>query len=186
MSVYASMMDRLDLKVHSPDRNIRARLTDRTRLELSFVPESYRSYADGSLAHQVAAVARLLWVGRRRASLIARKEALGESSAAAYEEPRSPEQREFFERRARIEATGESDNGWVTVATVGWTHWDVTLAPRTVRTLHEVQFCREVESAFPRLLADYRAENAALLDALHRKTRPEYFDHPARRRAPRR
>ncbi|MFD0557786.1 hypothetical protein FB566_3072 [Stackebrandtia endophytica] len=177
-STYTDMMDRLDLKVHSPDTNLRARLSRRTDLDISFVPRTYESYSDWALSQQLAAVAKLLWVGRRRASLMARKEALGESAADRFEEPRYPEEREFFDKRARIQATGTSANEWVTMTTVGWTHWRVDLAPRTVRTLSEQQFCAEVVSVFSPLLADYRAQLAILLDELHRRTRPEYFDRP--------
>ena len=178
MSVYADMMDRLVLLVHSPDKNIKARLRDRTRLELSFLPEAYQSYSDWTLSNQLAGVSKLLWVGRRRASFMARREALGERFADEVEVATSREQQELFDKRARIEATGTSTNRWITATTVGWTHWNVELAARATRTLREYEFCAEAVSVFPRLLADYQTKHSQLLQEYHEKVRPESFRNP--------
>lgn len=181
MSKYSDMMDRLDMTVQSPDKNIKARLTNRTRIAFTFRPETYPLYAEWTLSRQLAAVAQLLWVGRRRASLMARREALGDAAADTFEEPRNPEQAEFFRDRAEIEVSAVSQSGRIAASMTGWTRWHVEVQPRTVQELTEAQFCADAVSVFPPMLHEYQRQYRLLLDELHRKTRPEYYDHPSRR-----
>ena len=179
MSKYLELMNRLDMTVQSPDKNIKARLTNRTQITLMFKPDTYPLYAEWTLSRQLAGLAQLLWVGRRRA---ARREAMGDDAAMAFEDPRNPDEARYFEKRTEIEVSAISQSGRISASMTGWTRWRFEVQPRTVRELTEGRFCADAVSVFPPMLHEYQQKNALLLDKLHRETRPEYFDHPSRRK----
>ncbi|GLZ77128.1 hypothetical protein Afil01_19350 [Actinorhabdospora filicis] len=159
MSTYATLIARLTLTVKSPDGAITATLT-RDGLALAFRPGAYEFYTESepALERQLAALAQLVWTGRRRASLAALSKALGREVTAT--ESTLPKRRAFETRRDALALEGRSRH--ITVTTTGWRDWRVSLAKRVTRRLDEDGFTAEAQAAFASLLADYTTKSRTL------------------------
>ena len=168
MGTYADLMSRLVLTVTSPDGAVTATLSDRDRLTVSFRPGAYDFYADDPdlLARQIAGLARLVWTGRRRASLSALSTALGRE-ITGREEPDSERRRAFVEARDTLDLIGVSAGRHVTLRAKGWLRWRVDIAEGCLDHLTEASFSAELASALRTLLADYAAKSEALRDEIY-------------------
>ena len=168
MGTYADMMSRLVLTVTSPDGAVTATLSERDRLSIVFRPGACDFYAEEPdlLERQIAGLAKLVWTGRRRASLAALSEALGRE-VTGREEADSPRRRSFVAARDTFDLVGSSAQRHITLRTKGWLRWRVDIADGSLDRLAEESFSDELGSALRALLDDYGAKTASLRDEIY-------------------
>jgi len=174
VGVLAEQMERLVVRVASPDGGISAVLAHPLRLDLTFTPGSYRRYREDALERQLAAVATSLWTGYRRGFLAALSEALGEPARGDGSGPDTdPLRRRYREAVASIVASGQSPSGRVRATTRTLARWDVEVRPGTVEAMDEEEFRQE-------LLTVARATVDDFLDQV-RELKDEYYGRPETR-----
>ncbi|HZE37360.1 MAG TPA: hypothetical protein VE172_00960 [Stackebrandtia sp.] len=174
METYGDMMRRLDLRVSSPDNRIRARMHG-DGFDIKFNGRGYREYTEPAMEGQLAALFQLLWVGRRKADLMAKAKTMGEEVAAESRNPSSLAGKELFAQRQRLEVGGTSSGGHVKVGCVGFRDWKVSLKRGTLDELSEDEFRAEVRSLASAVMGDYHHKLQPLLDEYQRRLDPEAF-----------
>ncbi|HZE38856.1 MAG TPA: hypothetical protein VE172_08580 [Stackebrandtia sp.] len=175
METYAQLMERLDLRVSSPDKRIKARIKGRNAFDIKFLGNAYREYTTSAMEGQFEGLCQLVWVGYRKAALTARSRTPGAFRSDQDEEPLSTAEEELFAKRKQLEFEAMSSRGSITLACRGWRRWKVTIAPRTLDTLSEEKFLSEARSVVPRILNAYHDRYDRLLDDFHKKRDPESY-----------
>ncbi|MEV4639206.1 hypothetical protein AB0J80_17810 [Actinoplanes sp. NPDC049548] len=132
-------------------------------MRVTFAWDTYRSYRAAGLAHQLEALATLLWAQYRRRYL-----EIATSWADQDEEPEpTDEDRKFQRQLEQLNIAGVSANGWVTLRSRALVSWQVEIAGEPVGSLTEQEFLAELSSAVVALLADHQAKVMLLTDAVY-------------------
>jgi len=153
----------LKVEARSPDGWLTASARGRGVVRVGFAWDTYRGYRAAALAHQLAALATLLWARYRRRYL-----EIVAGWADEEEEPEPSElDREFRERLEGLTVTGVSAHGWVSVRSRALVSWHVEIAGEPVGSLTEQQFLAELDGAVAAVLADHRAKLTLLTDAVY-------------------
>lgn len=155
MAIFSEFLGGAVITATSPDNNITFELEDGNSISMFFAEGTYRRYSEAALEAQLAALARLVWVGHRRAHLAALSHSAGYpvDSGDSQLDPRG---REFREQRSQTTVAGRSSNGYVTVSSIGLTGWKFRISPGAIAKFSEEQLLQEVWSAFLSLWTDYR------------------------------
>ena len=171
MASIGDYLDRMVARATSPDGNVRARVYDYTKAEVSFRPGAYGRYGEEGLSHQLCRLAATAWVayhrGRTEAYRLSRDLTEAEAEAGAYRFE-SPKEREYEARLGVLEAEGAAPGGRVRVRSRGLTRWRVDIAPGTLRALDEKAFLAELHGAYGAWSEDRRVKLIVL--------KSEYFD----------
>ena len=151
-----SLGERLDgirVRVQVPGTEIGAELRNRTDVTLTFGRSVYKWLSESHLEHFLATLARLLyaeWLRQYRA-------ALSESYLSASG-PETPQEREFLAAREKLEASGQSPDGRITISATGMQNFRVRIAPGTLRELREREFVASATEAVTAFLDDQRTK----------------------------
>ncbi|MGH8876604.1 MAG: hypothetical protein ACRD0P_04555 [Stackebrandtia sp.] len=177
MGIYADRMRALNLTFTSPDGKVAARLTNNTNMALSFQPNAYREYKEGSLEIQLTALMRLAHAGRRRAHMEALSESMMKTAGRPAEPPKdwqlSQKQLKFRNKHAELESRGKSQNDVLRVLNTGMRNWEVRIKPGTLDKTTEDEFKREFTSAIANMMTDYRFKIADLKQAVYGHPTPD-------------
>lgn len=136
MASIGDYLDKMVVSVTSPDRNIRARVTNAKDVEVEFAPRAFERYDEERLSHQLARLGVSAWVGYHRGRSEAYRKSLNLSSdelAAAEKPSDDPHRRRYEEALNAIEAEGLSTRGMLRVRTRGMMQWKVDIAPGAIR-----------------------------------------------------
>lgn len=150
MGALADRLDGIRVRVCVPGTEIRAELSERTRIDVSFGEGTYEWLHEGDLQHHLATLARLLvtgWMRDYRAALTA-----NDLLPAPPEELRN---RDYERARDELVASGASGDGRVTVSAIGLRDFTVRIVPGTLRELTEDRFRSCVGEAATAFLADH-------------------------------
>lgn len=168
MGRYAELMQRMHVRVSSPDGNIVGVMDGTSGGSLAFEEGSYRTYTERSLERQLAALGKLMVVGRRRAQREALQTATG--FAAAADDPAEsddPKHRRYLERWAQLTCEAMSPGECVYLSATGMRDWTVVIKDGTLRRLDETELLAEVHGAVMRLLDDQRDKENALFHEIY-------------------
>lgn len=149
-------LDAIQVRVRAPGAAIEAELRHRRQISISLDEGCYAFLREPQLERALAGLARLLytgWVRQYRA-------ALTDTAIDPVEDP------DFVAGRAKIETTGRSADGRITITAVGIDDFQVRVAPGTLRELSERQFVTAVHQATNGFLADQAAKISELRMAL--------------------
>jgi hypothetical protein len=176
VGVLAERMERLVVRVQSPDRYISAVLSHPLHLDVTFTPGTYRRYREHALERQLDVVATRLWTGHRRGYLHALSEALGEPDRGERDQDAmdiDPHSRRYQEAAASIVARGESPGRDIHVTTTALVRWEFAISTGTVHRVGEDQFRRDLVIAARSVLDGYLAQV--------RELKNEHFGRPETR-----
>lgn len=150
-------LDRIVVRVQSPDQNISVVLRGRSDLELTFARGAYQYMDERHLGRQLDRLATTTWASYRRAHLAALSEEIGETVSG---EDRSPSARmaAFRQAIADLRLRGRSTHGWVEAISVGLARWEFAVQPGACSHLTEAQLIAEIGSAARAVLADYASK----------------------------
>jgi hypothetical protein len=166
MGVVADRLDAMVVQAEAPGGRISAKLRDRTQVELSFEPGSYRHLDERWLERQLAAVAALLWAGRMKVYHAARSEAFG-MPLTGESPPATARDREYDVALEGLVAEGRAADGSVSVSVRGMRSWAVHIAPGTLQRLDEDAFVERVRAAAAALIQDQFAQVAQLKQRIY-------------------
>ncbi|MBN1170985.1 MAG: hypothetical protein JXA67_02320, partial [Micromonosporaceae bacterium] len=142
-------LDKMVVTALSPDRNIRARISDYTNVELGFRPNVYDRYSESDLSHQLARLGLLTWVSyhRGRTEAYQKSQGLSADELAEAEKPSPDGRRQRYEKTLNeITGVGVSAGRVVRIRTTGMMQWEVDLKPGALRQLTEDRFLAEAQS----------------------------------------
>jgi hypothetical protein len=152
----------LSVEARSPDGGLSATARGHGDVRVSFAHDAYRGYSPPTLARQLEALATLLWARYRRRYLeIVHTWTEGDP----HEHEPDAADREFQRRLERMDVSGRSALGRVTVRSRALVSWQVDIRPGPALT--EREFLAELDSAVAAVLADHRARLILLTDAIH-------------------
>ena len=153
MGTYADLMDALTLRVTSPDGQLAATLTGRSKLDIAFADGSYSRYTERALEEQAKYLLQSVFSAQRRAHFDALSKAQGRMIT---EEPPPADNRgkRYRELVAEAVATGDSRRGTVRVGNRGITEWKVRIADGTLGRLSSQEFTGELGSALQAMLRE--------------------------------
>lgn len=163
MGSYAEAMQQMHVRVTSPDGQIFGIMDGPVGGEISFSEGTYRHYTERSLERQLAALAKLLMVARRRAQREALEAATG--MIASDEDPRKvddPRRRRYLERWAELTSEGMSPGECVFLSATGMRDFNVVIKDGTLQRLEEQDLVEELRGANAALLQDQRRNAQAL------------------------
>ncbi|MBN1173293.1 MAG: hypothetical protein JXA67_14055 [Micromonosporaceae bacterium] len=164
-------LDNMVVTTTSQDRNIRARISNYTDVEVRFRPGTFDRYDERRLGEQLSRLGLTSWVAYHRGRSQAYQKALGlsdEELAEAERPTTDPHRRRYEEELNEVEGVGVSASGVVQVRTKGMMRWQVTIKPGAIAKLTEQQFLAEAHAAITALFSD-REMKIILLKA-------KYFD----------
>lgn len=155
MGEVGDKLDALEVRVLSPDGDIKGKLTADTDVDIVFKNDRYyRSTSPETLAHQLGRVLTLLAVGRVRE----RQQIL---EAADFEFRDDENQhwdkrvRRFHEARANVTAAGHSPGRKISIATVGLRDFRVRFDKDLTRRLDKTEFIAEFRGAVAAMVVAY-------------------------------
>jgi len=155
----------------SQDRNIQARVSNYTDVEVRFRPGSFDRYTEQRLGEQLSRLGLTSWVAYHRGRSQAYQKALNlsDEELAASERPSTdPRRRQYEQELNRVEGEGVSATGAVRINTLGMMQWRVDIKPGSIARLGEQRFVTDLHSAVVSLLNN-RESKITLLKA-------NYFD----------
>lgn len=160
MAELSERLDRLTIKVNSPDGGLTAVLRERSRLSLSFQPGRFGDYTESTLEPQLARLAAFTWVGWQRGYAAALAEAGPQAAAgsSASDEAARRSLRERFD----VVATGSAVGGAVRATTRGLREWKFELEPGCLHSLGEKGSAEAVEAAVCEAVIAYEVKAEAL------------------------
>jgi hypothetical protein len=123
-------------------------------LTLTMRPGAYRLGEEERLARSAERLAALLWVDYRRTF----------APRSEVEQGRDLDQREFYRRRALLEAEGSSGYGGVTLATVGLSSWRAEIGWDYFGGRTEAQVVAALREAAEAVFRDYERRLLRLKD----------------------
>lgn len=151
--------DRLDairVRVRAPGAAIEAELRHPRQISIHLDEGAYPFMREPQLEQALAGLARLLYAGWVRQY----RTALAGSAISPIENP------EFVAGRAKIEPTGRSADGRITITAVGMQDFQVRVTPGTLRELSERQFTAALQQAATGFVTDQAAKISTLRAAL--------------------
>lgn len=147
-------LDAIHVRVRAPGADIEVELRHRRNVSITFGEGTYEFLRPQHLERALTGAARLLYAGWLRQY----RTALAGSAIGGEQDPR------FVAARDRIESSGRSNGGHVTISAVGMEDIQVRVAPRVLDELTERQFADAVRQAAAAFLTD----QAAKIDELRR------------------
>jgi hypothetical protein len=156
MGRLADRLDGIRVRVRAPGTEIEAELRNRTDITITFGESVYDFVDERGLERSLAALARLVyagWLRQYRAAI---------DDSALDITPRDDRDGKFLGERAKIEASGRSGDGRITLTCVGMQDISVEILPGTVRELTEAEFTARAKEAVTTLIQDYLAKVRAL------------------------
>ncbi|BCY11933.1 hypothetical protein [Actinoplanes sp. L3-i22] len=149
MGELSARLDRVLVHASAPGGGVHGEIRGRGDVDIHFSSGFYGSVADSELERRLGQIAQLLWVEYLREQRAIRSE-LG-----IFEFVDDPvRDTRFTCERDRITATGQSDDGRISVSTEGMRRWRVSVADGTVRLLSEHDFRAGLRTAVVCLIAD--------------------------------
>jgi hypothetical protein len=147
-------LDRIVVRVQSPDQNISVVLRGRSDLELTFARGAYQYMDERHLGFQLDRLATTTWAAYRRAYLAALSEEIGErvSGESRSLSPRMASYRQAIEA---LTVRGASTHGWVKAVSVALARWEFAVQRGACSQLDERQIIAEIGSAVRAVLADF-------------------------------
>lgn len=136
----------LQVRVQSPDGNLRAILKGGQFQSLGFRPGTYRRYRDPELERQLSRLATLLYTAHAKAT----GELKDRAGLRSYRDPakaRDETERRYLERVGSFTATGAGPLDLVRLRTTGMLNWRCRIRPGTLTALREDDFVAEVSAA---------------------------------------
>ncbi|HZE41106.1 MAG TPA: hypothetical protein VE172_20090 [Stackebrandtia sp.] len=158
----------MNVRVTSPDGNITGTMIGPSGGTLAFREGSYPRYSERSLEKQLAALAKLLVVGRRRAQREAIQAATGFAGKA--ENPSdvdNPQRRKYLEKWHRLKVEGMSPSESVYMSATGMLDWSVVIKDGTLRKLDENSLLHQVRGAVIQLLEAQRDKEDELFQQIY-------------------
>lgn len=157
-------LDNLEVEATSPDKQITARMRDRSHTEIVFEPYTYHHYNDAALARQLVHVMRLVWT---RYEQDFQELVDAEFGNPPRDDAPAPEHRAYHDRLAEVVAKGASPDGLVQLTSRALHEWTVELADDTVSRTPESTFLRSFDAALHQLLYRHRLKVLALKDEMY-------------------
>ncbi|HZE38193.1 MAG TPA: hypothetical protein VE172_05210 [Stackebrandtia sp.] len=152
MPTLANLLDRMTIKVVSPDGNIRAGVSGpRLDMSLDFRPGSYHRYDDTTMEHQLAKLATLLWTGYQRGY----ENATAQAGLEVISDPVDDTFRAFLRGQSTITAHGESSDKTVRATSTGLLEWAFHIKPGSLSRLRENEFKPHLLEAARAVLNDH-------------------------------
>lgn len=139
----------------SPNEQVFVTLRGSSSISVSMLPGYYERASAAQIEEQLARTARLVFVDRTKAFFDLRSQEHGDTVRPS-QESLTREQAEFKRRRAELAVEGASDDGAVTITSVGMTHFAVHIQPGTQNRIDGEAFAADVGQAATRLMHDQR------------------------------
>jgi hypothetical protein len=193
MSELADRLDSLTATAISLDAQVTAHIGDAgATIHFTFRHGAYALYSEAALARQIAASASLACRQYQKKYDEAVKElcpdALGPDDDGI---DFGPERRQYRQRLQHIRAVGASPDGRIRVGSRALERWRVVISAGTLRRLTEESFLATLDTAFSRMMRDYRIKVFKLKDEIYGPSLPPSLQRPpsasrpqGRRRAP--
>ncbi|GAB2744387.1 hypothetical protein GCM10027174_17620 [Salinifilum aidingensis] len=156
MGELAERLDNIRVRASAPGVELDAELRNQREVALTFGESVYEFIDERYLERALAGLARRLYTGWLRQY----KEAI--STTNLNVEPNDQHDFNFEEDVRAVEASAESSDGRITLATVGMQEFTASLRPGTVRQLSEREFVARVAEVAPLLIERYQAHVAEL------------------------
>ncbi|MGH8791727.1 MAG: hypothetical protein ACRDXX_03670 [Stackebrandtia sp.] len=169
MGVIADRLDRMTVKVTSPDGHIKGKLADRDQVSVRFRPGSYVYYTEQALERQLSRLGTLLWTGYQRGYLTVVTEAGGEVLRGP-QDAWDASSREFLARRRDVKVECHSPDRTIQLRTVGLSEWTTRIAPGTLDWLSEAGFLEALHAVVPVTVGRYFQKVEALKYECFEKT----------------
>jgi hypothetical protein len=153
----------------SADGNIRARMTGRDEVEVTFEPATFDQYDEDNLRRQLEQLCELLWVALDRERTEAYRRTLGLSNdelAMALRHPKDDRRRRYEADLAAIEVEGVAPSGMLRIRATGPARWCLDMTAGAMYRLGEQRFVAELNSALRALLAE-REVRVTMVKAEH-------------------
>lgn len=153
MGELSERLDRLAVQTWSPDGNICAEARGEYQISVRFAAGTYRTYTESTLGQQLGRLGALVWTRYRREYTEIMETFLEEEPLPRED----PEDRRFRERLEQLHLAGASADGRIGIRSRALVHWELTIAPGTLRALTEPEFLAQLDGAVREVVADYRA-----------------------------
>jgi hypothetical protein len=131
MSTMSEHLDTMVVEAATPGDTAYARLRGRSDVTVWFAPGYYRQSTDERVADKLAQLGKLLWVARMKEYYRFKSQQLGREIRGEGT-PKTPAQAARREARDSIVVEGRSDDGAVSLTSVGLLDWSVTVPRGTV------------------------------------------------------
>jgi hypothetical protein len=151
MSAMSEHLDTMVVEAATPGDTAFARLRGRSDVTVWFAPGYYRQSTDERVADKLAQLGKLLWVARMKEYYRFKSHQLGREIRGEGM-PKTPAQVARREARDSIVAEGRSDDGAVSLSSVGLLDWSVTVPRGTVARVEEETFVASCAQAAERLI----------------------------------
>lgn len=139
----------------SPNEQVFVTLRGDSDVRVSFLPGYYERATAAQIEEQLARTARLVFADRTKAFFDLRSQEHGDVVRPARTAVTAADA-EYHRRRAELAVEGTSDDGAVTIASVGMTHFTVQMAPGTLDRVDVATFERDLAQAATRLVEDQK------------------------------
>ncbi|ASU80483.1 hypothetical protein CDG81_21880 [Actinopolyspora erythraea] len=156
MGELAERLDRIRVRASAPGVDLEAELRNRSEVTLTFGESAYEFVDERFLERALAGLARRLYTGWVRQY----REAI--STTNLNIEPNDQHDTDFEAEMRAVEVSVESDDGRITISTVGMQDFNASIRRGTVRELSEREFVSRVAELTPRLIQRFQAEVAEL------------------------
>lgn len=172
MGDYADLLEKMKVRVTSPDGMVFCTMTGPDNGDMVFAENAYRHYTERALEHQLSVLAKLIMVARRRAQRQALEAATGMTAAPEDPKQADPLRRRYLEQWDEMTCEGMSPGQCVYVSATGMSDFNVVIKDGTIRQLEEEELIQEIRGANEALLLDLERRSTALHDEIHEtKTR---------------
>lgn len=163
-------LDKMVITVTSSDGNIRARVSDYTKVEITMRPGSLQKYTEERLGAELSRLGLTTWVAyhRGRSKAYQMSKDLSEEELAAAERPsEDPRMRRYEAELNAVEGVGVSPRRTVRIRTKGLMEWKVDVKPGAIAA-GEQAFLTELNAAVAALIGDRQTKIIVL--------KSEHFD----------
>lgn len=160
MAGLAEQLDGIRVQASTSGADIRAELSNRSQVVLSFGEGVYEFISEHALEQALSRLARQLCTGWVRQY----QEAI--STTHLDDQPKG--QHDDFQEEVRaVSASVESSDGRISLSTVGVQDFTATVRRGTVRSLSEGEFAARVAEVAPQLIRQYQAKVLELKTRCH-------------------
>jgi len=155
-----------EVRTTSPNEQVFITLRGDSSIDVSFLPGYYERANAAQIEEQLARTARLVFAERTKAFFDLRSKEHGNIVRPGRVSVNDAEA-EYKRRRAELAVEGASDDGAVTITSVGMTHFAVHIAPGTQNRVDAATFAQDVAQAGTRLMQDQQTKMRALKLEIH-------------------
>lgn len=161
MAGLAEQLDGIKVQASTSGADIRAELSNRSQVVLSFGEGVYEFISEHALEQALSRLARQLCTGWVRQY----QEAI--STTHLDDQPKGQRDYDFQEEVRAVSASVESSDGRISLSTVGMQDFTATVRRGTVRSLSEGEFAARVAEVAPQLIRQYQAKVLELKTRCH-------------------